>query len=530
MKMSENSISGDSKRLKEIAGVLQKHKVVSGLTPEKLRLIFEDLGPTFVKFGQIMSMRSDMLPQAYCVELGKLRTEVRPLSRQEVEEVLKREYGRPPEKVFASFDWEPLGSASIAQVHRARLRSGEKVVVKVERPGIRLVMARDVSLLHRVAGLMQIVSGTGGAIDFNLVIDEMWAAARQEMDFLNEADQAEQFARLNEGVAYVAVPHIFRDYCASEVLVMQDMGGVPIDDTEELVKRGYDLNEIGVKLAENYVKQVVDDGFFHADPHPGNIRIEEGKIVWLDMGMMGRLTSRDRRIFGETLSAVVSGDVNELTDLLLALGEHPPDVDRARLYTDVDSMLARYATLDVGSMDMMKIRDDILMLANRNDIAMPAGISMLGRGLVTLEGVVSAVSPEINVLEVFKNHLSGEFLKKLNPAEEIRQSLYSVYRSGRRVLNIPSQVSELLRMGIRGQTKVNVELSASERPMRATERMVNRIALAVVEAGLLMASAMLGTTDFPARFFGIPIPSAVGIALALLLGGWLLWDILRHRM
>lgn len=527
--MPENSISGDSKRLKEIAGILRKHKVVSGLTPEKLRLIFEDLGPAYVKFGQIMSMRSDMLPQAYCAELGRLRAEVRPLSRQEVEGVLKREYGRLPEEVFASFDWKPLGSASIAQVHRARLKNGEKVVVKVERPGIRSVMARDVSLLHRVAGLLKIVGGTGGAIDFNLVIDEMWAVARQEMDFLNEADQAEQFARLNEGVAYVAVPRIFRDYSTLEVLVMQDMGGVPIDDTEELEKRGYDLNEIGVKLAENYVKQVVDDGFFHADPHPGNIRVEEGKIVWLDMGMMGRLASRDRRIFGETLSAVVSGDVNELTDLLLALGEHPPDVDRSRLYADVDSMLARYATLDVGSMDMMKIRDDFLSLANRNSIAMPAGVSMLGRGLVTLEGVVSAVSPDINVLEVFKNHLSGEFLKNFDPAEELRKSWYSVYRSGRRALNIPSQVSELLKMGIRGQAKLNVELAGSERPMRAAERMVNRVALAVVEAGLLMASAMLGASDFPTRFFGVPVPCAVGLALALLLGGWLLWDILRHK-
>lgn len=527
--MPENSFSGDSKRLKEIAGVLRKHRVFMGLTPEKLRMIFEDLGPTFVKFGQIMSMRTDMLPQDYCRELGRLRAEVRPLSREEVARVLEKAYGRPPEEVFARFDWEPLGSASIAQVHRAELRSGEKVVVKVERPGIRAVMSRDVSLLHRVSGLLKIVGGTGSAIDFNLVIDEMWAAALQEMDFLNEADQAEQFARLNSCVAYVAVPRIFRDHSTSEVLVMQDMEGVPIDDTEELRARGYDLNEIGTKLAENYVKQIVDDGFFHADPHPGNLRVEGGKIVWLDMGMMGRLTARDRRIFSEALNAVVSGDVNELADLLLALGEHPPDVDRARLYADVDSMVSRYATLDVGSMDMAKIRDDILSLANRNSIAMPPGVSMLGRGLVTLEGVVSAVSPESNIFEIFLNHLSGEFLKNFNPADELKKGWYSVYRSGRRALNIPSQASELLKMGIRGQTKINVELTGSERPLRAVEKMVNRVALAVVEAGLLMASAMLGASGLPPRFFGIPLPSAVGLALAVLLGGWLLWDMLRHR-
>ena len=509
--------------------MLRKHRVVSGLTPEKLRLIFEDLGPTFVKFGQIMSMRTDMLPQAYCRELGKLRAEVRPLSREEVAQVLEKEYGRPPEEIFARFDWEPLGSASIAQVHRAELKNGEKVVVKAERPGIRAVMARDVSLLHRSSGLLKIVGGTGGAIDFNLVIDEMWAAALQEMDFLNEAGQAEEFGRLNANIAYVAIPKIYREYSTSAVLVMQDMGGVPIDDTEELKARGYDLNEIGAKLAENYVKQIVDDGFFHADPHPGNLRVNGGKIVWLDMGMMGRLASRDRNIFGRALNAVVAGDVNELEDLLLALGEHPPDVDRARLYTDIDSMLARYATLDVGSMNMAKIRDDILALANRNSIAMPPGVSMLGRGLVTLEGVVSTVSPEINIIEIFRNHLSGESFEKFKPEEELKKSWYSIYRSGKKVLNIPSQASELLKMGIRGQTKINVEMTGSERPLRAVEKMANRIALAIVEAGLLIASAMLGASGLPDCFLGIPAPCAAGLALAILLGGWLLWDMFRHK-
>ena len=154
---------------------------------------------------------------------------------------------------------------------------------------------------------------------------------------------------------------------------------------------------------------------------------------------------------------------------------------------------------------------------------------MLGRGLVTLEGVVSAVSPESNIFEIFLNHLSGEFLKNFNPADELKKGWYSVYRSGRRALNIPSQASELLKMGIRGQTKINVELTGSERPLRAVEKMVNRVALAVVEAGLLMASAMLGASGLPPRFFGIPLPSAVGLALAVLLGGWLLWDMLRHR-
>lgn len=515
--------------MEEILGVLRRHQVVKGLTPEKLRLIFEDLGPTFVKFGQIMSMRSDMLPQAYCRELSGLRKDVRPMSREEAESVLKAEYGWPLSGTFSKFDWEPLGSASIAQVYRAELKDGEQVVVKVERPGIYEIMAEDVSLLRRVSGLIKIVGGMGDAIDFNLVIDEMWTAAQQEMDFRQEADQAEEFRRMNSNVAYVAVPRIYREYSTSRVLVMESMEGIPVDAVETLKAQGYDRTEIGMKLAENYVKQIVDDGFFHADPHPGNLRIRGGKIVWLDMGMMGRLTERDRRVLGEALSAAVCGDVNEVKDLLLVLGKHTGPVDHARLYTDLDEMLNKYETMDVGSMNMAEIRDDVLALANRHHISMPSGFTMLGRGLVTIEGVVSTVSPEINVLQIMANHVTGGFLQKFDLSGELKKDWYLLYRSGRRALNIPAQVSEFLKMGIKGQTKTNIEITGAEQPMRMMGKLVNRLALSVVEAGLLISSAILGASGLPKYFLGLPAWSVAGFCLSLFVGVLLLWNIIKDR-
>lgn len=524
--MPGNNFGDDQKRLKEIMGVLRKHQITRGLTPEKLRLIFEDLGPTYIKFGQIMSMRTDMLPADYCKELSRLRTDVRPISPEEVRETLELEYGRAPEEIFDCFDRRPLGSASIAQVHRATLKTGEQVVVKVERPGIFPMMEQDVSLLRRVSGLLKIIGGTGDAIDFNLVISEMWTTAQQEMDFLHEAEQAERFRLCNLGIAYIAVPRVYRQYSTSKVLVMEDMEGVSIDDGSTLVKEGYDLTEIGTKLAENYVKQIVDDGFFHADPHPGNLLIREGKIVWLDMGMMGVLSARDRHFLGDAMRAVACGNVNEVKDAFLAMMNHTGPMDHARLYSDLDDLLNKYGTFDVGGLNMLELRDDILALVKSHHLSIPPGFSMLGRGLVTIEGVIGKISPEINLFEVIGNHLSGELFKD-DIYGELNKSLYSLYGSGRHVLSIPSQVSEFLKMGIKGRTKVNIELTGAEQPLRSAEKLVNRMILSILDAGLFIASAILGVSDLPKCFLGIPALSAAGFLLSLFLGGGILWKMIR---
>lgn len=526
--MPGNKSSSSRERLKEILAILRKYQVVKGMTPQKLRGIFEDLGPTFIKFGQILSMRPDMLPTPYCRELSKLYDNVRPMSFGEAAKQVEHELGRPIGEIFSRFDRKPVGSASIAQVHSAVLKSGEKVVVKIRRPGIYAVMRRDVLLLHRVSGFMKIVGGTGNAIDFNQLIDEMWSAARQEMDFLNEADQAEKFRRLNSGIAYVESPRVFRRYSTKGVLVMEYLGGIPIDNVRALEEEGYNRNEIGRKLTENYLKQIVDDGFFHADPHPGNLRILDGKIVWLDMGMMGRLTQRDQHLLRRAVIAAVQKDGHELCNLLLVFCNASEPEDRSRLFNDVENMLNRYETLDIGSMNMAKIRSDVLAVSNRNGLSMPRGFSMLGRGLVTLEGVVSRLSPDINILQVLVNHVSSSLLKELKPAEESKKLWLEIFRFGARFPRVPSQIAELLSLGIKGQGKVNVNLSGSEGPLRALDRMASRLAGAFVETGLLIASAILCSSDLPKGFWGIPAAGEAGFLISLALGALLFWSALRR--
>ena len=295
-KFLQNAIedAGATGRLREMIGVLRRREVVRGMTPEKLRQVLEDLGPTFVKLGQIMSMRPDFLPPEYCDELMKLQSGAKPLPFPIILEVIEKEYSRRWSQIFRSIDEEALGSASIAQVHRAVLTSGEKVVIKVQRPGIYEIMSKDIVLLKRAATLLKIVSHSQDVLDFNMVLDEMWTIAKQEMDFLMEADHIEEFEHLNRDVDYVSCPRVFRQLSTQHILVMEFVDGIRIDDFDKLRANGYDINLLGRHLGENYVKQIIEDGYFHADPHPGNIWVKNGRIVWLDLGMMGRLSSRDR--------------------------------------------------------------------------------------------------------------------------------------------------------------------------------------------------------------------------------------------
>ena len=318
-RMSKQEALAYKGRLREMTAVLHKHGITRGVTPEKLRLILEDLA-TYIKLGQIMSMHSDILPKRYCEELMRLRSEVAPMSFEEVAEVLQESYGMEWDAVFQSIEERPLGSASIAQVHKAVLRDGREVVIKVQRKGIYEIMARDISLLKKAVKLLPPVS-LKGMVDLEMVLDELWVVTREEMNFLTEASNMEEFARRNQEVAFVGVPVLYQEYTTAHVLVMEYIDGFGIDDKEALLEEGYELEEIGSKLVDNYIKQVIEDGFFHADPHPGNLRIRDGKIIWIDMGMMGRLTERDRELLELAVRGVAANDIGMIQEAVLALGE-----------------------------------------------------------------------------------------------------------------------------------------------------------------------------------------------------------------
>ncbi len=523
--MSKPDSGSSAGRLMEIIGVLQKHNAIRGITPEKLRQIVEDLGPTFVKLGQMLSLRADLLPPAYCEELQKLRSDVAPMSADEVKRVIEASLGVPLGDAFPSFTLEPLGSASIAQAHRAVLPTGEPVVVKVQREGIHDVMASDIALLRKAAGLLKLTP-TGETIDFTMVLDEMWVVSQQEMDFLNEAANAEEFRRLNQDVAYVTCPRIYRELSTRQVLVMEAVDGIRIDDIEALKAEKYDPDEISRKLCLNYMKQVLDDGFFHADPHPGNLMIRDGQIVWLDLGMVGRLSAKDQSAFQKALGSVATRDVGGVTDAVLAISRHSAPVRREALYADVDAMMAEYLQMDIGAMNLGEIMQQVMALAQKHGLAMPDGVTMLARGMSTLEGLVAGISPNVNLMELVTQRFTGDSLRDIDLKKTAIKDARAVYESVQKSLSTPALVNDALRAALKGELKLRLENPSAQ--AEAEARRVRDIQLfhtAIYAAGWI-ASAILALSAVEPRWLGLPWPSALSFALT---GCYALWNGWRAR-
>ena len=522
-KKSEDA--GTANRLKEMVAVLRKRDVVKGVTPEKLRQILEDLGPTYVKLGQVMSMRPDFLPPENCDELMKLQTEAKPMPFSTVVEVIEREYNRRWNQVFSFIDEEAIGSASIAQVHRAVLTTGEKVVVKVQRPGIYEIMSKDIVLLKRAATLLKVVSRSQDVIDFNMVLDEMWTIAKQEMDFLMEADHIEEFSHLNRDVDYVTCPRVFRNLSMQHILVMEYVDGICIDDFAKLKERGYDINTLGRRLGENYVRQIIEDGFFHADPHPGNIWIRNGRIVWLDLGMMGRLSGRDRAAIRKAVYSLAHHDTFEMKAAVLSLGIAKGKINHTALYQDIDAMLAQYSSLDFSELQMGVLTRQIMNLMRVHKIACPQGLSMFARGVLTVEGVMRLCCPKVSFVEIFARSLAVDYKKNFDWKDEIEKAKQEGLMLLKKSAQLPEQISDILKMTMSGQTKVNLDVTGSEEPLRHLDRMINKVILAVLVAALLLGSSTICTTQMTPKIMEIPLLGFLGYLIAFVLSLRIIWEI-----
>jgi len=522
---SEKAKIDNRARLGEITAVLRKHQVTRGVTPEKLRAILEELGPTYVKLGQIMSLHSDVLPQRYCDELMKLTSEVKPMPFETVEEVINRSYREDWHNIFSSIEKETLGSASIAQVHRAKLLDGTDVIVKVERKGIYDIMARDIGLLKRAVGILPPVGGLKNVVDLEMVLDELWSTAQEEMDFLKEAANMEEFTRNNQGIRYIRCPKLYHEYTTSRVLVMEYIGGCPVDDKETLLAEGYDLGEIGRKLVNNYIKQVMEDGFFHADPHPGNVKVMDGKIVWIDMGMMGRLSYRDRNLMAQAVRAIAVGDIALLEATITDLGEIQGKVDSGKLYGELRDLMDRYGNASMGSIDAVEFFKDTMEVMKNNSIRLPHGMTMLVRGLTQMQGVLLGISPDINMAEIAAARLREEMMQNFDWKKEAGKTGRRIYKAVGRSLDIPPLVKIALEEYLKGQSRINMELDSTKKFSDLMRRLVRNLVMGLWVMALLISSSIICTTDMKPRILGIPALGFFGYVLAFII---CLYVFIRH--
>lgn len=514
------------KRLWQIARIANQFDVIHGLAPVKMRLMLEALGPTFVKVGQILSMRSEILPQAFCDELAKLRADADPMPYQTVLETLSSEYGRPIGEIFEHIDPTPLGSASLAQVHRATLLTGEDVAVKVQRPGVRETMAQDVSIMRSIARLATRVMPSAQVVDLGGVVEELWDTFESETDFLVEARNLAEFKRFCQPYVYMDCPKPYMDLCTEHVVVMDYVEGISVSHPEQLIAAGYDLKEIGTKLVDNYATQVLDDGFFHADPHPGNIIIAGGQIVLIDLGMTGRLNAKTRSVLKQMIFAVAKQDSPALADGLLRFaGTESDAADYPALLADLDTIVAEYGTVDLKDLDLASFVTALTQLAQRHGIEVPSTVTTVARALVTLEGLLDEFIPDVNMIEIISEHIATSKPLDRAAADEVKSLGVEAHAALHGLLGALCETKVAARMLTRGQLRVNMELAGAEEPMRMLSEMVNRLTMALIVVGLYVGSSIVYFAGVPPIVFGIPVVGFMGYVVAFVLSVWIVFDI-----
>lgn len=516
------------RRLNEIIKLMRKHHVHEGLSPDQLRSFLVDLGPSFIKIGQMLSLRSEILPQAYCDALSDLQMDCDPMPFEDTLAALEDVYCSRFHDIFRKIDSRPLGSASLAQVHKAELTNGDVVAVKVQRPGVRAVMAQDIDVMRSVAKHISRFMKDTQMLDLRDVVEELWATFLEETDFIKEANNLQEFAELNKNVVFISCPKPYMEYCTESVLVMEYIDGISIRDTKRLKELGYDLDEIGLKVMDNYATQILEHGFFHADPHPGNLFVHEGKVVYLDLGIMGRLSVRERVGFSKIIEAVGAQNASDLKDALISFSiEHDlASIDHARLLAELDNVLKSYCATNVADIDIGALLSDIMALTRQCKVTLPSSVTAVSRGIVTMEGSLAEYLANTNMIDIINGHI----IRSKNTQEELEQrikmAIISLDASVKSMLKAAEYSGEMFRMLSRGQLKVNMEMLGSTEPLRKVSRIANRLAMSLVIAGLLVSGSLIISVDMP-RVFGLPVLSFIEYVSAFLLFIWMAWDMLR---
>ncbi|MBQ7182519.1 MAG: AarF/ABC1/UbiB kinase family protein [Clostridia bacterium] len=526
-RLLESEIDAFKKREKhrstEMLAIFARHNFyANGFTPRELRTTLEDLGPTYVKIGQIMSSRVDLLPKEYCRELEKLRDSVKPLDPAVAKAVIEQETGKKIDEIYSEFRDEPLGSASIAQAHYGVLKDGTRVVTKVQRPLIAGMMRKDLALLSKLADLVNVIEEDSDeqVIDFKSVIAEIEHVTKAELDFRVEAENTRLFReKCLDDEENISCPAVIDDLTTERIFTMTYIDGCSVADTEKLAAEGCDPDAIGRALVDSYLHQVLDVGIFHADPHQGNILVSHGKPYWIDFGMIGRVTDKDIDLIQEMVKALVIHDADALVNAVMSMGAASEKTDRARLTRDAELFIEKYMNVkSVSDINVTEVFDEVMGLAAKNHVSMPGRFTMLARSLTTMEGVVEQLCPDLNIFDMLYDKLKTRARQKMDIPRELLEKGSELVKAGRKTARIPLLFSEVLEGMAKGKTRVRVELSEYEEPLERIFHFLRYTVLTLVALVLFIGSCILCTTDFkPLLANGMPLPAVAGIVFSIAL-------------
>ena len=503
-------------------------------SPEVLRNILIELGPVYVKLGQLLSTRPDLLPGRYVDTLTDLQANVPPVPWAQVESSIEQELGQPLEAVFSDIDRNAIAAGSIGQVYRAVLTNGQPVALKVQRPGIDVIVAQDISLIKSLA---ELASRTEFGKNFDIVglAEEFTKALKAELDFTTEAEYTEQLRKnLSTGKWFdtdkLVVPQVYSSFTTTKLLTIEWLDGVPIlmadlpqerDNKDEATQR-YEITTI---LFRAFFKQVYIDGFFHADPHPGNIfYLRDGRLALLDCGMVGRLDPRTQQILTEMLLAIVDLDASRCSQLTLELAEGRQQVNISQLTTDYDRMLRKYYNRSISQINFSEVIYEVLQVSRNNKIRLPSNMGLYAKTLANLEGVARGFYPQINLLDQIRPLIADVFRRQFL-GERPAETLLRIGLDFKSLSLRSPRLVELLLDRISSETlKWNIDLPRLDILAISLEDSANRLSFSIVVGSLIMGAAIISAGSPTTQ---VSIVSNILFAVASLLGLWLIASILR---
>jgi len=495
---------------------------------ERLRMALEELGPTFVKLGQMLSTRPDLIPAEFIEVLSKLQDDVPPFLYAEVAEIIESELGMGPGDMFQHFEETPLAAASIGQAHRARLKDGEEVVVKVQRPGIRKIIEVDLEIMLHLASLMERHLEEFQVNRPTRIVEEFTRTLEKEIDYTIEASHIERFSRQFMDDETVYVPKVFRETTTERVLTMEYIDGVKVSEIDRIEKEGLDRKIITARGADLILKQVFDHGFFHADPHPGNIFVLPGNVIcYLDFGMMGSVDRQTREDFADLVHSVVQRDESGAMQALLMLTQYDEEPDDRLLARDLADLMGQHLYKPLKDLQMEKLLQELMEVISRHRLQMPPDLFLMLKALAIVEGVGLSLDPDFHMINQASPFIQHVKMERFRPKRVASDALKSGAELVRLAQEIPGEVRTILKQMKRGKVKMEFEHRGLE-PMLAThDQISNRIAFSIVIAALIVGSALIVLSKTPPFVLGIPVIGILGFVVAGMMGVWLLIAILR---
>lgn len=482
---------------------------------EELARDLEQMGPTFIKLGQLLSTRSDLLPYPYLEALTRLQDKVEPFSFAEVEEIVTTELGVRISKGFAEFSATPIAAASLGQVHRAKLRDGREVAVKVQRPGIRERIVQDLDSLQEIADMLDKHTQAGKRYDFSAMLEEFRKSLLQELDYRQEARNLISFSDNLRDFEDIVVPQPIEDYTTSRVLTMEYIKGKKVTTLSPLARIDIDGDALAEELFRAYLQQILVDGFFHADPHPGNIFLtDDNRIAIIDLGMVARITPRLQENLLQLLLAISEGRGDEAADQAIKMAEARELADEARFRREVAEMVVRHRNSQLSDINAGQVALEMTRISGENGYRLPPEITMMAKALLNLDQAGQTLSPRFDVNASIRRHASEIMQQRMMKALSPGNVFASMIETKDFLERLPGRINSLLDMIANNELKINADVVDEKSLMESIQKIANRITLGILLASLIIGAALIMRVETTVRIFGYPALAVVFFLIA----------------